>query len=491
MSKFKDFCTILPGYAFKSDSLNAPSSTFKALKITDIEPPFVVATKCQNVDISESELLRLEKYKVTNDDYVMAMTGATIGKVGRIIDADNYNLYINQRVCKFTPKTNCSKSYLYYVLTTDWFKAMILSNVDSTSAQPNIGHPTINEFEYILPDIKEQRRIANVLSALDKKIEVNNKIIKELEAMAKELYDYWFVQFDFPDAHGKPYRTNGGKMVYNTTLKREIPAGWEVETIESWIESEKGGDWGNDKVDGNYTLKVSCIRGADINGVNGIGSINAPTRFINKNNGDKLLSDGDIIIEISGGSPIQSTGRAALVTDAVIKRFAEPIICSNFCKAVTLKDLTLRYNFIYEWQRVYDSGALLGFEGKTSGIKNFLYDVFIKSYNVCTPPKDLRKRFVEMVNPINRKKHKILSENQELAELRNWLLPMLMNGQVTVSADSATVEDGVDSAKVVNLTKYYDQRFELWCNSQGLAARGNIDKITLREIFDAMDDDDK
>lgn len=388
---------------------------------------------------------------------------------------------------------NIDPKYLYYCLTReDITKRLSQIAETNTSAYPSLNPSDIENLVFVLPkDKKEQQTIAKILSALDKKIEVNNKIISELEQMAKELYDYWFVQFDFPDANGKPYRTSGGKMIYSPILKRETPNNWDISTIEKWIESEKGGDWGNDDESGNYSLKVSCIRGADINGVNGNGTINAPLRFINKNNTDKLLSNGDVIIEISGGSPTQSTGRAALVTDAVIERFEDPIICSNFCKAVTLKDLTFRYNFIYEWQRVYDSGCLFGFEGKTSGIKNFLYDVFIKSFYVATPPKSLRENFIEIIEPINQKKHKLLNENQELATLRDWLLPMLMNGQVTVSTDSNNEVKENSKAKVIDLVKNKDCRFELWLQNQRLAARGGIDKTTLREIFDAMDDDDK
>lgn len=382
------------------------------------------------------------------------------------------------------------KDYLFYLARSPHFRQLAISSMEGTSGRKRVAESALQSREITIPkDKKEQQKIAKILSSLDEKIELNNKIISELEQMAKELYDYWFVQFDFPDADGKPYRSSGGKMVYSQVLKCEIPEGWDVSAIEKWIELEKGGDWGSDKESGNYSLKVYCIRGADINGVNGNGSINAPLRFINKNNTDKLLSNGDVIIEISGGSPTQSTGRAALVTNAVIERFSNPIICSNFCKALTLKDLTFRYNFIYEWQRVYDSGVLFGFEGKTSGIKNFLYDAFIKSFNVATPPEYLREKFVAIIDTLNYKKHKLLNENKELATLRDWLLPMLMNGQVTVQTD--TKEETGKATPRINLSRQRNQRFELWLSNQGAAARGEIDKATLREIFDAMDEDDK
>ena len=121
------------------------------------------------------------------------------------------------------------------------FRKFIFQNVDSSSAQPNIGHPTIYNFEFEVPTLQTQRRIAHVLSTLDRKISLNRSINEELERMAKEVYDYWFVQFDFPDEHGRPYKSSGGKMVYNPVLKREVPAGWEVKRLEDVLNKISSG----------------------------------------------------------------------------------------------------------------------------------------------------------------------------------------------------------------------------------------------------------
>lgn len=274
--------------------------------------------------------------------------------------------------------------------------------------------------------------VASIISSLDTKIELNNKINQELESISKTIYEYWFVQFDFPDPNGKPYKASGGKMVYNENLKKEIPEGWQDKTIADWIEKDKSGDWGKESKQGNYTEQVSCIRGADINGLNGNGVVKAPERFILEKNTHKLLEEGDLIIEISGGSPTQSTGRMAFITQETLERFENPLICSNFCKAVTLKDETYLYNFVYQWQRLYDAGVLFGWEGKTSGIKNLLFESFVTNYKTVFPKKDIVEKFYQKIKPIHAKKQKNLRENQKLADLRDWLLPMLMNGQVTV-----------------------------------------------------------
>lgn len=107
-------------------------------------------------------------------------------------------------------------------------------------------------------------------------------------------------------------------------------------------------------------------------------------------------------------------------------------MCSNFCKAVTIKEECYAFNFRQEWQRLYDNGVFFGFEGKTSGIKNFLFESFMESYSVVKPPKEIAIQYFNIVKDIEKKKQSNLKQNQELAALRDWLLPMLMNGQVRV-----------------------------------------------------------
>lgn len=331
-------------------------------------------------------------------------------------------------------------SYIYYLAKSPVFRERAISCMEGTSGRKRVNEGALKRQEIVVPDKLTQQKIAKVLSDLDAKIELNNKINDNLEQMAKTLYDYWFVQFDFPDAKGKPYKTSGGKMVWSHELKREVPEGWEVKELSHYINNDKSGDWGKEKEEGNYNQKVYCIRGADINGLNGKGEVKSPERYILEKNLHKVLDPHDLVVEISGGSPTQSTGRLAYITEETLHRFDAPIICSNFCKAVTLKSKHYFYNFVYQWNNVYDAGVLFGYEGKTSGIKNLLFDSFVTTYQTAIPPKELAEKFYGFMKPIQIKKEKNLKENQELASLRDWLLPMLMNGQVTV----AEVEEKLD-----------------------------------------------
>ena len=322
-----------------------------------------------------------------------------------------------------------SELFVYYFF--EFIKKEIQKSA-SGSIQDNINIDYLSKMRIKVPEKDYQDKIVEVLSSIDKKILLNNQINQELEAMAKTLYDYWFVQFDFPDQNGNPYKSSGGKMIYNPELKREIPEGWGVTTFSSWISDNKTGDWGKETSEGNYTLEVDCIRGADINGLSGNGKTDMPTRFILEKNKNKLLTDFDIVIEISGGSPTQSTGRIVGISENVLNRFDLPLICSNFCKAVSLKEQETFYNFVYEWKNLYDNGVLFSWEGKTSGIKNLLFDSFVTNYHIAQPPIDLMKQFFDYASSVDKKTQLLLKQNQELTQLRDWLLPMLMNGQVKV-----------------------------------------------------------
>jgi len=379
--------------------------------------------------VSDKDRDRLSKYILREGDIVFSR----VGSVDRCtyVTKEEDGWMFSGRCIRVRTNENANGRYLNFYFRQDFFKKMML-DISVGATMPSLNTKLMDNIPLRLPNIQTQQKIAKVLSDLDAKIEINNCINSELEAIAKTLYDYWFVQFDFPDADCKPYKTSGGKMVWNAELKREIPEGWEVKTFSEWINNDKSGDWGKEQVEGNYTEKVYCIRGADINGLNGAGELKSPERYILEKNLHKTLDPADLIVEISGGSPTQSTGRLAFITEGTLERFDAPIICSNFCKAVTLKNKKLLYNFVYHWKSIYDAGVLFGYEGKTSGIKNLLFDSFVSSHYTVIPDETLAEKFYDFMEPLQTKKQKNLKENQELASLRDWLLPMLMNGQVSV-----------------------------------------------------------
>jgi type I restriction enzyme S subunit len=448
---------------------------------SDSNIPFINGNNLKNGKIHITENTRFvtdeefedQKIELNSNSLLLSINGT----LGSLAFYNDEQIMLGKSAAYLNFKTDINKFHYYYFQLKD--VQNYFYNVATGSTIKNLSLKSIQDFEVPVPDEITYQQIAKVLSDLDAKIEVNNKINQQLESMAKTLYDYWFVQFDFPIStaldtgsnvsssesrerltntkeSSSPlerteerlgYKSSGGKMVYNEELKREIPDGWEVGSLSSWIKNDKSGDWGKESEQGNYVSKVSCIRGADLNGLNGKGEVKAPTRFVLEKNSHKLLEVGDFIIEISGGSPVQSTGRMAFITEETLERFDNPLICSNFCKAVTLENNKAIYNFAYEWNRLYDAGVLFGWEGKTSGIKNLLFESFITNHLMTIPPMELIKQFYDYAKPIHSKIQKNLQQNQKLVELRDWLLPMLMNGQATVenlnSNDAGVVDGGL------------------------------------------------
>ena len=366
-----------------------------------------------------------------HDEFKVRGEGVVTGRYGTLGEMHYHNgAYWPHNTALYVTdfKGNVPK-YVYYLLSC-------LGRMDTgdKSTVPGVNRNDLHELNIpVIGNRFEQQEIAAVLSTLDAKIDLNNRINAELEALAKTIYDYWFVQFDFPDANGRPYKSSGGKMAWNEALKREIPEGWEVQLLSAWIANQKSGEWGTDSAVGNSDSQVICIRGADINALNGRGELNAPTRYIPSSKMGKNLAPFDMVIEISGGSPTQSTGRAALVGPEVIGRFAMPLVCSNFCKALTLNDANHAHYFLQQWNALYVAGVFFGWEGKTSGIKNLQFDSFVGNHSAPVPPKLLLHRFHELCSSLDQRKQSGLHENRELTHLRDWLLPLLMNGQVRVA----------------------------------------------------------
>jgi len=269
-----------------------------------------------------------------------------------------------------------------------------------------------------------------LLNTIDKKISLNNEMNGELDRIARLTYDYWFMQFDYPNDQGKPYKSTGGELVYSDQLKRDIPVGWKVVSLRDLMSVSKNGDWGQSE-DSDGRIKAYCIRGADINGLNGLESFEPPTRYIEATHSSRLLKENDLIVEISGGSPVQSTGRMAHISGDVISRLQNSVVCSNFCKAISLKDTSQSYIVSHYWNRLYESGVFFNFEGKTSGIKNLMFDQLVEDVKIALPhDHKLVHAYYDFAAEIDSQKQINLVQNQELTHLRDWLLPMLMTGQV-------------------------------------------------------------
>ena len=298
---------------------------------------------------------------------------------------------------------NDAKFIYYFLKTLEW------SKFTSASAVPGINRNTVHKETVSLPDIETQRRIASTLSMLDEKIKTNTEINDNLRQQAQALFKKWFV--DNPDA-----------------------ILWKEGTFSNLIEKTISGDWGKDSPSGNNTEMVYCIRGADIPEVRAGNKGKIPTRYIlPKNYAAKQLVDGDIVVEISGGSPTQSTGRAAAVSDALLARYDKGMVCTNFCKALKPRAGYSMYVYYY-WQYLYDRDIFFSYENGTTGIKNLDINGFIETEPIVIAPEDLVEKFDAVCQTVFSKIYANGMENEQLALVRDTILPKLMSGEIDVSA---------------------------------------------------------
>jgi len=328
------------------------------------------------------------------------------------------------------PKNSSDKKFLYYFAISPLFRKRAISSMEGTSGRKRVNDNTLRNYKFQFPNPDLRENIGDTLSLLDDKIELNNNINSQLELVAKHIFDYWFIQFDFPDKNGKPYKSSGGAMTWNDKLKKEIPEGWNFLSLANLIGESKNGDWGSDTPSGKSDQSF-CIRGSDINGLNGIENFDPPIRYIDKSHCNRQLKPDDLIIEISGGSPTQSTGRMAHISSEVLARLGNKVVCSNFCKAISLKNPKLSFVISRYWTHLYNSKVFFNYEGKTSGIKNLLFDQLSKDVTIAIPTDEgIINEYYNLEENIDKQKQNNLQQNEEFAKLRDWLLPMFMNGQV-------------------------------------------------------------
>lgn len=305
-----------------------------------------------------------------------------------------------------------SEQFMHYVFT--YIRNSIQNSV-SGSIQDNINIEYLSQLDFKVPEKDYQDKIVGVLGAIDRKIETNMRICAELEAMAKTLYDYWFTQFDFPNAEGKPYRSSGGEMIWNDQLNRKIPKGWDTGTIVNLLKIE------NTSVDpkklGSTMMEHYSIPAFDEN--------HSPSyEPANTIESGKYRIDKECILTSKLNprfkrlwDPYCDTENAICSTEFIVYRPRESW-ARPYCYAVLNSDAF----YIHMSSKAIAS---------TGSRKRIQPDVSA-AFTLAIPNETIMRSFVAVYKPIMEKLKSLYKENQELKKLRDWLLPMLMNGQATV-----------------------------------------------------------
>jgi type I restriction enzyme S subunit len=390
------------------------------------------------------------KFVCEADDVILCHKG-TLGKIGIIPNRSRFKKYImgNSMMKVRCDRTKLEPLFLYYWLTSHDGQDYLFSRVSQVGV-PQIQRPltTLREATLPVPPIPEQRAIAHILGTLDDKIELNRRVNETLDEMARALFKSWFVDFD--PVHAKADGRDPGlpqpvadlfpSRLVNSDLG-EIPDGWDVGVLDQLTDSVLGGDWGSDEPDAERSMEAYCMRGADIPDLQCGGKGKMPRRFLKPLSLSKRqLGDGDLVIEISGGSPTQSTGRPVLVARELLDRVGRPVVCSNFCRMIKFKS-PLASKFVYLWLRwVYQNDELLQFENGTTGIKNLAFTLFSASYKIVIPPPMVLEAFDRSVTPIFRRHQASNGESDTLAVLRDALLPKLVSGELRVTDAGGAIE---------------------------------------------------
>ena len=327
-----------------------------------------------------------------------------------------------------------------------------LLNIATGSTFPNVSRDQLTNLSILLPPIQEQKAIAHILGTLDDKIDQLRKTNSVLEDMASALFKSWFVDFDPVKAKQENRPTGLPKELddlfpdsFEDSALGPIPTGWRVGTLSDITGSVIGGDWGKSLPSETEQTRCYCIRGADIPDLQ-LGLLpNLPLRYLKQSSITKRkLEHGDIVLEISGGSPTQSTGRPVLIVDQLRVVYDAPLVTSNFCRIIKFK--SPRYSFYaYQWLRfLYVTDVLYQFETGTTGIKNFGYTIFSTIQPLLIPNDAAIFAFEEYLSRKFARTVSVANQIRTLTNLRDTLLPKLISGDLRVpEAEQMVAELGL------------------------------------------------
>lgn len=409
------------GYPFKSEFYSDDNQDIRLLRGDNISQGSMNWDDAKTWPITKSE--DFKEYQLEEEDIVLAMDRPWIGaglKYSKILKSDLPALLV-QRTARLRGSDKLDSGYLKYVIGSPWFSSYI-KRITTGSLVPHISLKQIREFPLSLPPVDEQKKVAKALGVLDKKIELNNSINTELEAISKILYDYWFVQFDFPDANGNPYKTSGGKMVHNPTLKREIPEGWEVRPITECCDI------------------IDCLHSKKPN-----QELASPDYYLLQL--ENIRHDG--LIDISNKYHVSFENYVKWVSRIEVKR--HDVVMTNAGRIAAFAQIPAEVKCgigrnitairPHDISPNYFFSSLSGLDIQRQILTNLDHGAFFKSFNVkgikvlkiIRPTAIIEEKFDKLISPVIEKRQSLILENRNLRELRDWLLPMLMNGQVKVT----------------------------------------------------------
>ena len=362
-----------------------------------------------------------EKSKAIKNDILYSV----VGSFGKPVLIEEDRKFVFQRHIAIL-RPNLEKvipEFLYYTLLNPQFYT-VADYLAIGAAQRTISLESLRNIEIELPSLSQQKRIVDVIAPIDKKIHENAMINDYLEEMAKTIYDYWFVQFEFPDENGNPYKTSGGKMKYSPELNMNIPISWEISTLKDRHTIDRGI---------SYTSK-------DISEETGTPMINLACIDINRNYRDGQLKYYNNCVSIDKSL----VGNELLIACTDLTRNADivgsPILVPKLSYKMTYSMDMAKLNFDSKYFDKYYLYMTLRTEYYHNFIKKYASGTNVLHlnldglnwYTMWIPPRKLQYQFGCIIQKIQSNKNIVIHENNQLIQLRDWLLPMLMNGQAAI-----------------------------------------------------------
>lgn len=366
-----------------------------------------------------------EEFILKKGDIITPLTEQVSGLLGETARIPEDDLYIQSGdIGLVIPNEKLlNRLFAYYLLSSP----IVKKQLDLAAQQTKIRHTSpekIKDCDVWLPDMEHQKHTGVLLDTINQKIENNNKINVELELIAKTIYNYWFLQFEFPNEEGKPYKSSGGKMVWNDELKREIPEGWKVDFLGHLFTSNRGISYNSKTIEGNG---VPMINLASFN-VDGSYKEEGIKVYSGEYSEEKVVKPFDLLMCNTQQTAIDYKkdiiGKAFLVPDI----FEGDIVTSHHVTTIQVEKDNVKYFLHRLFNTDYFHKYAAGFTNGT----NILGLIFsgIEKYKLEIPDDVVLSKFADLMLNIEMEKSKIIKENQELISLRDFLLPLLMNGQV-------------------------------------------------------------
>jgi len=396
------------------------------------------------VYIDDAQAHELRNVVVEENDVLLNITGDSVARCCQV-DPDVLPARVNQHVAIIRTQPDVLDArFLRYVLVAPAMQAHLLALASAGATRNALTKSMIESLTIKAPPISEQRAIAHILGTLDDKIELNRRQNETLEAMARALFKAWFVDFEPVRAKMEGRWQRGLSLpglpahLYDLFPDRlvdselgEIPEGWKYVPFGSLLDSTIGGDWGKDVPADDHSEAVSIIRGTDFPDVSTGGVGKVPTRYTTKKKlASRRLQVGDIVLEVSGGSPTQPTGRSIFISKSILERFGNPVVCASFCRRLHPKSACLGVLAFLHLKNLYAVGGTWEYQNQSTGIANFQTSHFLESEMVVIPSDELLKVFANQALLILEKVSN--NENITLAQFRDTLLPKLISGELRV-----------------------------------------------------------